>query len=209
MTADSPRAARARLRTWLEGDIEGIENACLERDLDGTATGENSQEAEDVRRLLWEAIAGLDALDGGKVPAVFKRATHAGWYGEGTTIPMLKMKALGYVALLRGVLDPAAKGMRQYYTAEKAQTLVADAHRRSAETLRSWEKTFSQDKPDDLTLAKRVIRNRYFHQILHNWPNGTATLFRAIKQTGKEFYDTQEKAKELRAATIKKSQGEK
>jgi hypothetical protein len=203
VTKESPSSSRARLRAWLEGEIEGIGNS------------EPSQEADDLRRLLWEVIDGLDALDGGERPAIFTPTKKSSWYGKGAkgaTIPKLKMEALSYVALLRKMDDANAQTKDKNYKAEKALNLVADAYGYKQEgggVLKKWEQKFQQTCPDELAEAKWVMRCLYHYQRHAGWPNGTAALLENIKRAGKKFQDIQKAAKESRQVKNKKSQGKK
>ena len=193
MAKDVPSSTRARLRALLEGEIERLEK------------GKPSQEAEDDWWHLLELVDGLDALDGGVVPAIFAPAK----YAKGAETPRLQMKALGFVALLRRIADPAAKGKKKCYTADKAQMLVADAYGRTSEALRSWEKTFKLKCPEELMKAEMGVCYLFHNQILRGWPSGTEPLFRAMRGAGQELHKIQTKAEESRAAAIGKSQGKK
>jgi hypothetical protein len=200
---NSPGDSRAIIRSWLDGCREIIRN------------GKADSETMAHLKVLSEAIEGLDALDRGKVTAIYAADRNResklnsttvrkhSLYLKSITLRKHKLIALGFIALLREVETSPEVGKRTFYSVEQARQLVADAYRRTPDALKSWEKSIRRHAPGDMALAKQIVDGQFHYQKCLGWPQGTATLFRALNRAGAEFNDfnrTAAQTKPLRAA---------
>jgi len=158
-------SARNKLREYLLNVLLYLEN------------GPPSHEGLALESLLSEAVEGLDALNLGEIPAIFAPAKVKERWLKPATIRYFKLRALGYVALLRELGR----------SPESAIAEVADAYNVSEDTIRKWKKTLDKDRSPETMRIKREPRLVYLSAKKLNWPVSEQGLFTKMQRDGLEL----------------------
>jgi len=122
--------------------------------------------------LLRQAVEGLDALSYGQTPPIFEKTTQKHWGVEPYTARNLRLKAVGFVALLHA----------KEYTVGKAKHAVARAYGRSTSAIEAWRKDQALGKtasPGLQSIMQKITRCK------STWNEGRA--LKELKKAGNEF----------------------
>lgn len=133
--APQPPKARSRLRVLVEGMLGDIDEF-----------REPTTRAIDLEQLLLVVLAGLDDLDQGETPAIFrptpsKRRTK--WPAQ---TRRLHIRALEHEAALR----------RRGLTLETARKAIAEDYGVTVDTIRSWQKHLRLESKPELVAALQL-----------------------------------------------------
>jgi hypothetical protein len=175
MTQAPPPTSRAKLRCWLRTHLVDIE------------LGEVSDWTTELEQLLNAAIDGLDDLDRGEVPEIFRAAKNPKKSRRPATIERIELEALGYVALLQELGDSLTT----------ARSEVADVFGYGYSghgAIRKWREKWTKEAPDSLQEAERSAIAVYrTHKQLH-WPYpDKGTVLETIRRLAKRYKDIKEK----------------
>jgi hypothetical protein len=147
---------RQRLRALLTAEIEAIRNVDVFFEREEPLSAEEVEQAQLLKQnlaVLEEAVDGLDSLDGGVVPEIFKRKK--GLHGIDSAAARTRRTEIAcYVEVLHKMLGK--EGLMQ----EAAIGLVADELAVSEETVGSWLDQARQSDPvrlEDLVTDKVLL----------------------------------------------------
>jgi hypothetical protein len=201
--------SRQRLRAVLVAEIEGMRNAA-----EDFYDAEEPQSAEEIERLhvleqgvavLKEAVDGLDSLDGGVVPEIFKRKK--GLHGiDSARARTCRTEIASYVDVLHKIGLSSSQ--------EAAIGLVADELAVSNETVESWPDQARQSdsvRLEDL-VTEQVMLYKYnvFHSLgSKSHPMSGEQVIEKILSQVRRAGDALEKAKKPKSAKMEEARRQK
>jgi transposase-like protein len=130
-----------------------------------------------LQELLEEAVDGIDMLDGGEVPEIFRPAKLSRWYTNPETIKRLRIRAAAQTALLIEMGHPTGQ----------AQSDVASEYNVSPETVRKWIKEFARPENAQYGHAWRSLVGVYRTHKKRGWPYDASSATRALKKAAADF----------------------
>ncbi len=180
--APQPPKARSRLRVFLEGMLGNIDEF-----------REPTARAIDLEQLLLVVLAGLDDLDQGEIPTIFKPTPskrRTKWPAQSRR---LHIRALVQVAALR----------RRGLTLVHARKVIAEDYRVAVDTIRSWQKRLKLESKLELAVALQLDAQLEKSRQKLGWPTPS------IEQIRKNALRDGDMLRALRPEKKKTEQGKK